>query len=98
MTVVSELKLSANEIASIIVRSNFSDADLVAIQTAVKYRQSKNTMAPTELSIGQTIHYKGPMGGVRKAKVLHVTPQYCVVKYQSREIYIKRDKILAQSA
>ena len=42
MAVVSDLKLSANEVASIIVRSGFTDDQLVAILMAVKYRQDKN--------------------------------------------------------
>ena len=42
MAVVSDLKLSANEVASIIVRSSFTDDQLVAILMAVKYRQDKN--------------------------------------------------------
>ena len=96
MTTISKLKLSANEIASIIVQSEFSDAELETIKRAMKYRESKNLASSNNVTIGQIVYYNGPMGGKRKCKVLRVTPQYCVVNYQNREVYIKHDKIFSE--
>lgn len=96
MTTTSKLKLSANEIASIIVQSEFSDAELETIKTAIKYRESKNLATSNNVTVGQTVYYTGPMGGKRKCKVLRFTPQYCVVNYQNREVYIKHDKIFSE--
>ena len=96
MTTISKLKLSANEIASIIVQSEFSVAELETIKSAMKYRESKNAAPSNNLTIGQTVYYTGPMGGKRKCKVLRLTPQFCVVNYQNREVWVERNKIFSE--
>lgn len=95
MAVVSELKLSANQIASIIAQAQFTDADLATIQAAIKHRASKNKTARiVDVKIGDKITWINPNNDAEYTnEVLHVTAQNVTVRLFGRYRKISREKI-----
>lgn len=95
MTVVSELKLSANQIASIIAQAQFTDADLATIQAAIKHRASKNKIARiVDVKLGDKVSWVNPNNDKEYTnEVLHVTAQSVIVRLFGRDRKISREKI-----
>jgi hypothetical protein len=95
MSTVCNLKLTSNQIASIIAQSNFSNEELKAIQQTVKDRAEKNNLVTlVDINVGDKIQYSGPLGGIRKSKVLGVSPKFVTVTYNGVLISVNRSKII----
>ena len=96
MTVVSNLKLSANQIASIIVQSNFSDEELMTIKQAMKSQANKNKKSRiVAVTVGDSVRWtNGRSGKKYVSKVLHVTENNVWVRLFGRDRKVSRQEIV----
>jgi len=96
MSVVSNQKLSANQIASIVVQSNFSDEEMAVINAALKSQANKNKKSRiVAVTVGDTVRWtNGRNDKEYDSKVLRVTECNVWVRLFGRDRQVSRQEIV----